>query len=354
MFSVDIEKELRDFRLEVSFKVSEGETLVLIGENGSGKSTILNLISGLLDPEKGEVTLNGEVLFSDKEKINIASNERNIGYLFQSYALFPHYTVFDNVAFGLRCRGMKKEKVNTIVSDQLKAMHLSEFSNIYAGSLSGGQKQRVALARALVLEPGLLLLDEPLAAVDVLVQAEMRQELRQRIKEARTPSLIVTHKLVDALELGDRIAIIHEGEVIQEGTPSEVFEKPESDFVARFTGMENILPGVAMCVDDETEIHTGSIVIHAVTCYEGEVLVGIRAEELIFSVEPFESTARNVFRGVLKDVQWNGALSRITADVDGTLFTGIITRQSQGRLGLSPGQEVYVSFKASAVSIFPR
>lgn len=354
MLYFDVDKKLRDYELDMSLSVSEGETLVLIGENGAGKSTVLNLISGLLDPDRGEISLNNKILFSDKKKINLPSNERNIGHLFQSYALFPHYTVYENVAFGLKCRRMKANDVKELVNDQLEKMHLADLSGINVGSLSGGQRQRVALARALVLNPELLLLDEPLSAVDVLVQTEMRRELRQRIRDSRVPSVIVTHTLTDALELADRIAIIHEGTVIQEGKPEDVFNNPGSDFVARFTGMENIFRGRAVPIGGgEAEIHIGPIVLYTVTPLTGDVYVGIRAEELIFSKEPLESTARNVLEGKVAEVQWNGALSRIRVDIDGHHISGVITRQSLQRLRIEGGDTIYVSFKVSAIHVFP-
>ena len=354
MLSINIKKELRDFTQEISLSVSEGETLVLIGENGAGKSTLLNMISGLLNPDAGTISLNQRTLFSADERINIPADERNIGHLFQSYALFPHYSVYDNIAFGLKCRKIKKSDIEERVNAQIETMHLSDLRDINVGNLSGGQRQRVALARALVLDPDLLLLDEPLAAVDVLMQAEMRRELRHRMKEANIPSIIVTHTFADALELSDRIAIIQEGKIVQEGSPEEIFNNPATDFVAKFTGMENLFRGKSIQrADGEAEIHVGSLVIHTVTPLEGDVYVAIRAEELIFSREALDSTARNVFSGVVSDIKWNGVLSRITVNLGDIQVSGLITRQSLTRLKINIGNPIHVSFKASAVHIFP-
>jgi molybdate transport system ATP-binding protein len=354
MLSLDIEKELRDFNLKISLSVSEGETVVLIGENGAGKSTLLNMISGLMDPDSGVITLNQKKLFSAGEGINIPADERNIGHLFQSYALFPHYSVYDNIAFGLRCRKIKKADIESRVNAQIETMHLSDLRDINVGRLSGGQRQRVALARALVLDPDLLLLDEPLAAVDVLMQTEMRRELRHRMKEANIPSIIVTHTFADALELGDRIAIIQKGKIVQEGAPEEVFNNPATDFVAKFTGMENLFRGKSVLkAGGEAEIHVGSLVIHTVTSIKGDVYVAIRAEELIFSKEALDSTARNVFSGHVSEIKWNGVLSRITVNLGDIQLSGLITRQSLSRLNIIQGDTIYVSFKASAVHVFP-
>lgn len=235
MLSMRAAKELRDFELDVSLSVEPGETLVLIGENGAGKSTVLNLASGLLAPDRGEIALAGRVLYSDAQRIDIPVESRNIGHLFQSYALFPHLSVFENVAFGLRCRKVPAGDIAARVAGELDRMHLSDLAGINVGRLSGGQRQRVALARALAVRPDLLLLDEPLAAVDVRVQGEMRRELRETIRAAGIPCVLVTHALRDALELGDKVCVMEEGRVVLEGTPEEVLAPGREGFIAEFS-----------------------------------------------------------------------------------------------------------------------
>lgn len=234
MFSIHATRQLRDFALDVAFSVEQGETLVLIGENGAGKSTVLNLISGILAPDRGELILGERTLFSSEKGINISTERRNIGHLFQSYALFPHMTVAENVAFGLRCRKISKPEIAASVAEHLAAMRLAELADINVGRLSGGQRQRVALARALVLEPELLLLDEPLAAVDMRAKSAMRKELRVQIANAGIPCIVVTHTLQDVRELADRICLIEGGRIAADGAPEEVLGMQENGFIASF------------------------------------------------------------------------------------------------------------------------
>ncbi|MBP2134153.1 molybdopterin-binding protein [Methanomicrobium sp. W14] len=354
MLSVDVNMKLRDFRLDVSFSVSDGETLVLIGENGAGKSTILNIISGLLTPESGKIALGDDIYYSSEKKIFVPPDERSTGHLFQSYALFPHLSVFDNIAFGLRLKNVPKNEIEMLVNEQMETMMISEYSPVNVRNLSGGQRQRVALARALVLKPGILLLDEPLAAVDVRMQAEMRRELHHRIKAEHIPCIVVTHTLSDAIELGDKVAILEKGKIIQMGKPEEVFKKPASGFVAQFTGMENIFRGYAERTgpSEDTEIHVGDVVLHAITDITGDVIAGIRAEEILFSTGPVKSSARNILKGTVSEIHWNGPLSRVIVDA-GIQFTGVMTHKSIEDLNLHTGQEIYVIFKAPAINVFP-
>jgi len=222
MLEVDVKKRLRDFHLEVKLGVAEGEILMLVGDNGCGKTTLLNLVAGLQSPDEGRIALDGRPLFDSSLKVNVTPEARNIGYVFQSYALFPHMSVYDNVAFGLCTRNLSRKEIDYRVKDHLEAAGLWEIRNAKAVNISGGQKQRVALARALIIEPGLLLLDEPLSALDVRMQAVMRRDLREMIHACNVPSIIVTHDLRDVSCIGDKACLLETGKIVLSGEADEV------------------------------------------------------------------------------------------------------------------------------------
>jgi molybdate transport system ATP-binding protein len=221
MLEIDIKKSLRDFDLEVKIRVESGEILMLVGDNGCGKTSLLNLVAGLQDPNEGRIALDGRAIFDSGLKINITPEERNIGYVFQSYALFPHMSVYDNVAFGLRARRLSRGEIEATVRDHLEAAGLWDIRKARAIDVSGGQKQRVALARALIIEPDLLLLDEPLSALDVRRQAQMRKELREMIHACKVSCIIVTHDLRDVACIGDRACLLERGKIMLTGGADE-------------------------------------------------------------------------------------------------------------------------------------
>jgi len=222
MLEIDIEKRLRDFDLQLRLDVNQGQTLMLVGDNGCGKTTLLNLIAGLDRPDRGRIALDGRSLFDSDLGIDLPPESRGVGYVFQSYALFPHMSVYDNVAFGLRARKMLAEDIDRRVEKHLKEAGLWEIRRAKAADVSGGQKQRVALARALIIEPKLLLLDEPLSALDVRRQVAMRAELRETIRACGVPCIIVTHDLRDVVSLGDNACLLERGRVAMRGRAEDV------------------------------------------------------------------------------------------------------------------------------------
>ena len=222
MLTVAIRRNLRDFTLETEFGVGKGETFVLIGENGAGKSSLLFLLSGILSPESGHISIGERVLYDGPNGIDVPAEERDIGFVFQNYAIFPHLTVFENVAFGLRRRKVPPSEIRSRVEEHLALLALESLSSVRADQISGGERQRTALARALVIAPALLLLDEPVSALDAVAQERMRWRLRNYVRKADVPCIAVTHSFRDALSLGDRIGVMERGRIVQNGTPEEM------------------------------------------------------------------------------------------------------------------------------------
>ncbi len=221
----------------ISFQVGQGETLGLLGPSGSGKSTLLRIIAGLEQPESGQVLWDGQDLSG------VPVHKRNFGLMFQDYALFPHRNVYDNVAFGLRMQGAPKTEVEARVREALDSVGLLAFTKRHVTDLSGGEQQRVALARALVPRPRLLMLDEPLGALDRTLREQLTEELHQLLHATGIPAIYVTHDQEEAFAIADRLVLLHDGQVEQKGPPPEVYSRPATPWAARFLGMVNLLPG---------------------------------------------------------------------------------------------------------------
>lgn len=222
MLSARFVKKLRDYQMDIEFTVNSDEVLVILGENGSGKSTVLNLLAGLINPDEGEITLNGKTLFRSNEEISFAPEERNIGYVFQNYALFPNMSVFENIAFGLKMRKKPRDKITIQIEKTLDDLSIAHVRDECVTNLSGGQRQRVALARALIIQPNLLLLDEPLTALDQVAREKIRLELREQLVKSNQPAILVTHSLKDAKIIGDKVIVLDKGKVIWRGKPDEL------------------------------------------------------------------------------------------------------------------------------------
>ncbi|WP_220193813.1 ABC transporter ATP-binding protein [Ktedonospora formicarum] len=374
MLDVFLSTQLNTFGLDMRFSVASGTTTVLLGESGAGKSTVLRLLAGLLQPRVGHISLDGIVYLDSERRIALSPQDRPIGYVFQEYLLFPHLSVFENVAFGLRAQHLARPIVRERVSEALSRVHLSGFEKRQPHQLSGGQQQRVALARALALRPSLLLLDEPLAALDVQTRREVRQELRSILAETGITTVLVTHHYIDALVFGQHILVLDQGRVIQQGGQSDLALHPRSTYVAELVGMNffhaclmryapdgscivelsQTQPTLEMTVRFE-EGENGSEVLPAGT----DVCVVIDPRDITLQFTPPESSARNSYQGrivqILNLPSASGGLVRVSIALDGVSLpplTAEITGTSAARLAFEEGQLVYASFKASATHAY--
>src|SRR5205807_1596481 len=246
--------DLGRFDLDVELAVEPGEVAALLGPNGAGKTTVLRALAGLLPLAEGRVVLDGQVLEDTASRIHVAVERRPIGMVFQEYLLFPHLSVLENVAFGLRSRGVGRAAARRAAAAWLERLGLPTVADARPSTLSGGQQQRVALARALATDPRMLLLDEPLSALDVSVRAEVRRDLRRHLREFPGVNLLVTHDPLEAVALADRLIVLEGGRVLQTGTPAEVTEHPRSPYVADLVGV-NLLRGRAS--GDVVEVEGG-------------------------------------------------------------------------------------------------
>jgi ABC-type Fe3+/spermidine/putrescine transport system ATPase subunit len=269
---------------DVSFDVEDGELLVLLGPSGCGKTTTLRMIAGLEEPDDGEIHLGHTVVSSSKRNLFVPTEKRNIGMVFQSYAIWPHMSVFDNVAYPLRVRHAPKAQIRERVEKTLDLLGLGGLESRPATHLSGGQQQRVALARAIVFEPRVLLLDEPLSNLDARLRVHMRTELRHLQQATGIASIFVTHDQAESMALADRIVVMNRGKIEQIGTPVEIYERPRSRFVNEFVGSINMLQGVVSTVDGmRVTLYCGPHEVH------GHVANGVRlapGDRVTASVRP--------------------------------------------------------------------
>ncbi|MDQ6618930.1 MAG: ABC transporter ATP-binding protein [Pseudomonadota bacterium] len=280
----------------VTFDVPEGKLFTLLGPSGCGKTTTLRSIAGLEHPVKGEITVNGEPVYSQSRGIFIAPNRRNFGMVFQSYAIWPHMSVFKNAAFPLEVGKQRysKKELDEKVTRVLHAVDLDKFADREATKLSGGQQQRLALARALVMEPKLLLLDEPLSNLDAKLRERMRFELKRLQRELKLTTIYVTHDQSEALALSHEIAVMSEGQIIQVGSPRDIYERPRNKFVADFVGSTNFVHGSVLAVEEGTGRYRVTTEIGELLASSAETLrpndaivLSVRPEDVELSDEPW-------------------------------------------------------------------
>jgi len=339
---LDFAHPLRSFTATVELTVADAETVALVGPSGAGKTTVLRVVAGLLHPASGRVTVGGEPWLDTGAGIDLPPESRSVGYLFQEYALFPHLDVAQNVRFGARDRGD--------VAELLERFRISHLADARVRSLSGGERQRVALARALARRPDVLLLDEPLSALDAHTRAEVRAELNELIAGVGLPTILVTHDFEDAASLADRVAVVSEGRILQLDTPSALVSQPNEPFVASFTGA-NVLRGVAAPGRDgltSVTLDTGGT-FWSTDRAVGRVALVVYPWEIAVSRGEPDDSALNHVRAPIASTVSLGNRSRLKVGP----LTAEITSASGERLGLREGEIVVASFKATAARLLP-
>lgn len=293
----------------IDLTAENGKLISILGPSGCGKTTTLRMIAGFEKPD------GGEIYFDGKEVKDIPVNKRNIGMVFQSYALFPHMTVEQNVAYGLEQRKISKSEINERVSEALKLVHMEEYAKRKPKQLSGGQQQRVALARALVIKPDVLLLDECLSALDKKLRVEMQIELRKILEQTGVTTFFVTHDQEEAMTLSDKIVVMNAGHIEQVGTPFEIYEKPTSRFAAGFLGKANFFEGKILSSDGDTaeiETENGKFTIPAENAVVGEkMLFVVRPEKIHFT-----SDGKGI-EGTIEHVAYSGNISSCSVNCNG-------------------------------------
>ncbi|MBN1978139.1 MAG: ATP-binding cassette domain-containing protein [Anaerolineae bacterium] len=343
----NLQVDLDEFHLrDIALDVAPGETFVILGPTGAGKTVLLETISGLYHPEKGRILIN------DEDVTALPPERRGVGFVYQDYALFPHLNVAGNIAFGLKLQRLKQNAIEKRVAEIGELLGIDHLLHRWPDTLSGGEQQRAALARALVVGPRLLLLDEPLSALDPETREGLQHEMARLHRELGTTTVHVTHDFEEAVALGDRIAGVHEGRIAQIGLPEDIFRRPSSEFVARFVGARNIFHGEVLPSEHGHQVlAVDGLEIAVLTDLSGAVHASLRPEDIVLSQEPLRSSARNVFRGHIAEIIDRGTLIYVTVDVP-PAFTCVITRTSLEEMSLEQGAAACIAFKASAVHVF--
>ena len=355
--SIDIERRFRRgpviaARLELDLDAAR--TLVLFGPSGSGKTTVLRCLAGLERPDQGRIAFAGSTWFDAAGGVDVSPQRRRVGYLPQGFALFPHLDVRANIGYGIAATGRSRE---ARIDELVDRLALAGLERRRPGELSGGQQQRVALARALARDPRLLLLDEPLSALDTPTREALRGELRTLLAASGVPAIVVTHDRAEALVLGDRTAIMAAGAVRQVGATLDVFDRPADEVVARIVGVETVQPAVAIAASEGlTRLRVGEAELTAIGEWPAgaALLVSIRAEDVILVGDAPEGSAglsaRNRLQGRVVSIELAGPLARVRLDC-GFELVAAVTRPALGELDLRPGTPVRAIVKAPAVHV---
>ncbi|GAA0924428.1 ABC transporter ATP-binding protein [Nonomuraea longicatena] len=330
------------FTLDLDLKVAAGEVVALLGPNGAGKTTALRALAGLTGLSPGShITLDGRPLHT------LAAERRPVGMVFQDYLLFPHLSALDNVAFGPRCHGVGRAEARRVAAELLDRVGLAAHAASRPRLLSGGQAQRVALARALAVRPGLLLLDEPLAALDAHTRLEIRSQLRRHLAEFTGATVLVTHDPLDAMVLADRLVVIESGGVVQEGTPADVARRPRTDYVARLVGL-NLYRGTA----SGRRVTVGSHVLTVTEDLSGPVFVAFQPAAVALYRSRPDGSPRNLWQARIEGIERHGDNVRVHLDGDLPAFADV-TPAAVADLDLTPGEHVWASVKATETHAYP-
>ncbi|MFJ5305163.1 ABC transporter ATP-binding protein [Streptomyces sp. NPDC088350] len=331
------------FRLDVELTAAPGDVVALLGPNGAGKTTALRALAGLADLTDGHLRLDGA------ELDRTPPESRPVGVVFHDYLLFPHLTALDNVAFGPRCQGATKAESRAVAAEWLDRMGLAEHAGAKPRSLSGGQAQRVAVARALATHPRLLLLDEPLAALDARTRLDVRAQLRRHLAEFEAVAVLVTHDPLDAMVLADRLVVIEQGTIVQEGTPADIARHPRTDYIAQLVGL-NLYKGRA---DGHTVTLDTGPAITTTEDLQGEVFVAFPPSAVtLFRDRPVGASARNLWHCEVAGLETHG--DQIRVDLTGELpLTSDLTTPAAAELDLHQGASVWAAVKATQTHSYP-
>jgi molybdate transport system ATP-binding protein len=346
---VDAEVRRGSFKLAVSLAAAPGRVLGLLGPNGAGKSTLLSAVAGLTPVSAGRITLAGQVMDDAHQGTFVEASGRPIGFVFQNYRLFPHLTVAENVAFSPRARGQGKRAARSAASYWLDRLRLTDLAERKPSQLSGGQAQKVALARALAGQPALLLLDEPLSALDAGTRLDVQAELKRHLADFTGPCLLVTHDPLEALVLADQLIVLEGGRIVQEGTPAQIARQPATDYVAKLVGL-NLYAGQA---DGATVALTGGgTFVIPDQGQHGDVLVAMRPSAIVVSSQhPQPSSARNTWQAKVTGLTL--LADRVRLDLDGQPpAVADVTPAAVAELSLDPGSQVWLTVKATDLEVY--
>jgi molybdate transport system ATP-binding protein len=348
--TAQIHVELDGFTLDAALAIEAGRTVAVVGPNGAGKTTLLNALAGLRALTAGRIELDGTVLDDPDRGVYLAPEQRPVGVVFQDNLLFPHLTAVDNVAYGLRARGARRTDARRDAASWMQRVGLEGREAAHPRELSGGQAQRVALARALATEPAMLLLDEPLAALDATTRNEVRRDLRRHLTTFPGVRLLITHDPIDAAVLADHVIVLDHGRVAQTGTPAEITRRPRTRWVAELAGT-NLFTGAAAS-DGHVTLDHGSVLVSADHLTPGPVFAVVHPRAVAVHRTRPEGSARNTWPGQITAVEPVGDRFRVQIQANPPVVAEV-TGAAVHDIGLTDGAEVWVAVKATEIDVYP-